>query len=266
MTLYVAVSLSAFLAALLVYRYDLYNREPWYMILLAAAAGAVAMRLVAGVELFTLGFVEGDAARAAVAATHEEAARIAVVAAVAVLFRRHFDDPMDGIVYGSVVGLGMGLEESFHLLNLAREPNVLTLPVELVRLLGHLVMGGIAGFGVGLAAMRMAGSARAVARSFALALLFHFAWDYVALASPDGITFPGNRSLVAVTIMVAGFFVYGALVLLGSRLSKEVFEPSSVRSIWGWPFKASSRGRAPSSPDRSRRSPRAGASDRGSRP
>jgi len=35
-SLYFAVCLSEFLAAVLVYRYDLYNREPWYLIVLAA--------------------------------------------------------------------------------------------------------------------------------------------------------------------------------------------------------------------------------------
>jgi RsiW-degrading membrane proteinase PrsW (M82 family) len=236
MTLPIAVALCAFLAALLVYRYDLYNREPWYALAVAVGLGALAMRLAAYLELPALGLVEAPAGRAVVAATHEELARLASVWALAFLFRRHFDDPMDGIIYGSMVGLGMGLEESFYLLNLARAPNVLTLPVELVRLLGHLVMGGIAGFGVGLAAVRTAGWRRALAVSFGLALALHFSWDFVALSSSDGATLPPLHSLAAAGIMLAGIALYGALVLLASRLSKAAFAPASVRSLWGWPF------------------------------
>jgi RsiW-degrading membrane proteinase PrsW (M82 family) len=239
MNLQVAVAFSAVLAALLVYRYDLYNREPWYLLVLAAGLGAIAMRLVAGVELVTLGYAGGPLGRAAVAATHEELARLVVVFGIAFVFRHHFDDPMDGIIYGSVVGLGMGLEESFYLLNLTRAPNVLTLPVELVRLLGHLVMGGIAGFGVGLASMRTSGWRRALGVTFGFALALHFSWDLIALASTDGASLPPFHSLLAAAVMLAGLIVYGALVLLGSRLSKDVFAPGSVRGLWGWPFKRS---------------------------
>ena len=157
MALYVTLFLSALLAVLLVYRYDLYEREPWYMILLAIVLGAVAMRLVGAVELFTLGFTETTGGLAALAAFEEELTRLAVVFGIATVFPRQFNDPMDGLVYGSIVGLGMGLEESLYLLNLPAEPNVLTLPVELVRLFGHLIMGGIAGFGVGMARTGIAG-------------------------------------------------------------------------------------------------------------
>lgn len=237
LAIYVAVALSAFLAALLVYRYDLYNREPWYMLALAAGLGAATMRLVGGVELLTLGFAEGALAQAAVAAIEEELARVAVVGAIAAVFPRQFDDPMDGIIYGSIVGLGMGLEESFYLLHLLGEPQSATFPVELVRLCGHLVMGGIGGFGIGLARMLVPGWPRALGISLAFAVALHFSWDFVALGSPELGAVPLGLSLVMAAIILAGILVYGALVLLGSRLSRDVFDPSSRRSLWGWPFR-----------------------------
>ena len=122
MALYVALGLCALLAALLVYRYDLYEREPWYMVALAIVLGAAGMRLVGTVELVSLGFVDTQVAVAALAALHEEAARLAIVIAIAFVFPRQFNDPMDGIVYGSMVGLGMALEESFFLLGLLEAP------------------------------------------------------------------------------------------------------------------------------------------------
>jgi RsiW-degrading membrane proteinase PrsW (M82 family) len=114
--LYVAVCVCALLAAVLVYRYDLYNREPWYMLALAAGLGFAVMRALAAAELWMLGFVEANAAEAAVGALVEEAARLAAVIALALTFPRHFDDPMDGILYGSITGLGMAVEESLHVL------------------------------------------------------------------------------------------------------------------------------------------------------
>jgi RsiW-degrading membrane proteinase PrsW (M82 family) len=144
---------------------------------------------------------------------------------------------MDGIIYGAIVGLGMGVEESFALLNLMVAPNVLTLPVELVRLCGHLVMGGICGFGVGIVRMRMAGWPRALGASFAIALGLHFSWDWVALASSHGSTLSVARTFFAIAIMLGGMLVFGKMVHLGSRLSREWFAPGSKRSPWGWPFR-----------------------------
>lgn len=236
MPLYIAVLLSAFLAALLVYRYDLYNRESWTMLALAAVAGAVTMHLVAGLELFTFGYFDGDAVGSAIGAFYEELTRLAVVGAIAVVFPKEFDDPMDGIIYGAIVGLGMGVEESFSLLNLMAAPNLLTLPVELVRLCGHLVMGGICGFGVGIVRMRLAGWPRALGWSFAIAFALHFGWDWVALASPDGSSLTELRTLLAIIIMLSGMLVFGMMVHLGSRLSRGLFAPGSARSLWGWPF------------------------------
>jgi RsiW-degrading membrane proteinase PrsW (M82 family) len=236
MSLYLAVALSAFLAAMLVYRYDLYNREPWPLLVLAAALGALMMYVAGALETVSLGFAETSVARAAIASAHEELARLAVVAALAVTFRRYFDDPMDGIIYGSIVGLGMGIEESFYLLKLTRSPNVLTMPVELVRLLGHLVLGGIAGFGVGMAAMKVPGWPGALVRTFAVALALHFAWDWIALASADG-ELPPGRSFLGVAVMLVGFLAYGRLVIEGARLSKVRFAKADARSLWGWPFR-----------------------------
>ena len=236
--LYAALGIFALLAILLVYRYDLYNREPWFMLLLAVALGGVTMRVVAVVEVVALQIAEGPVGLAAVAALVEELARLAVVGAVAVVFPRQFDDPMDGIVYGSLVGLGMALEESVADLRGLRDPGLLALPVELVRLFGHLVMGGIGGFGVGVARVGLGFWPRALGRTLAAAVLLHFSWDWIALSSPGGATLSPLWTVAGVTVMSAGMLFYGMLVELGSRLSKERFDPGAETSLWGWPFRA----------------------------
>ncbi|MGH9319386.1 MAG: PrsW family glutamic-type intramembrane protease [Vicinamibacteria bacterium] len=176
--------------------------------------------------------------QAAVAALHEETARLWVVFAIALLFPKQLDDPMDGIVYGSIVGLGMAVEESFHFLQLRGASDLRSFPIEIVPLLGHLVMGGIAGFGVGLGKAGISGWRRGLVISFCAALALHFSWDWVALSASDASTLSGTRSLLACAILGSGILFYGMLVVLGSRLSKAMFEPGSRRGLWGWPFTA----------------------------
>ncbi|MGH9319387.1 MAG: hypothetical protein ACRD21_02835 [Vicinamibacteria bacterium] len=62
-TLYLAVALSALVAGLRVYRYDLYNREPWYMIAIAGGFGFGVMRVVGEIELWSLGYAGSPRAR-----------------------------------------------------------------------------------------------------------------------------------------------------------------------------------------------------------
>lgn len=45
------------------------------------------------------------------AAGCEEPAKLAVVVLIAMVWRRHFNDPMDGIIYGAFAGVGAALLE-----------------------------------------------------------------------------------------------------------------------------------------------------------
>jgi len=236
MALYVVLGLCTLLAVLLVYRYDLYEREPWYMIVLAIVLGALGMRLVGAIELVSLVLVDSYVAAAALAALHEEAARVLMVIAIALVFRSQFNDPMDGIVYGSMVGLGMALEESFYLLGLLETPDVLLLPVEIVRLFGHLIMAGIAGFGIGLARTRVPGWPSQLVRCLVVAFLLHFLWDWIALETADGVSPTSLQTVASIALILFGMLFYGSLVLVGSKLSKQMFAPESAAMLWGWPF------------------------------
>ncbi len=236
MALYFVLGLCALLVALLVYRYDLYEREPWYMIVLAVVLGALAMRLVGAIELLSLVLVDSHVAVAALAALHEEAARLVVVIAIAFVFPRQFNDPMDGIVYGSMVGLGMALEESFYILGLLEAPDVALLPVELVRILGHLVMAGIVGFAIGLARTRVPGWPSQLVRCLVAAFLLHFLWDWIALDAADAVSLSFLQTVASIALMLFGMLFYGSLVLAGSKLSKQMFAPESAAMLWGWPF------------------------------
>jgi len=242
MLLYASLAACALLAALLIYRYDLYDKEPPLLLLLAFALGAAAMWLIGHIEDATLSLTgtlrREPAVIALVAATHEEAIRLLVVFALALFFRRRFNDPMDGLIYGSIIGLGMAVEESRFFMNLWRTPEGLLPPTELVRLCGHLVMGGMTCYGVGLIMTPVTRRWPAIfAATVAASLAIHFLWDFNAFAAHR--TGDDNliHNLAAAALMFAGLVLYGFLVMKSSGRSRRHFAPTSHRSLWGWPFK-----------------------------
>ncbi len=240
MVLYLTLAVCALLLLQLIIRYDLYDREPWWLLLLTAGAGAGVMMglgLLEDQTLWLLGYRDGDHALiSAVAATHEEFARLLLVGLLAWIAPRWFNDPMDGLIYGSVVGLGMAVNEAVFYLKLNGVADGLIPPSEIVRLFGHLVMGGITGFGVGMLRMRIAHWRRALVGCLVFSLVMHFLWDWNAFHdNAEGEAY-GLRNAAAACIMAGGVLFYGALVLRGSDLSHEVFAPRSKRSIWDLPF------------------------------
>lgn len=254
MLVYLVVLACAVGLGLLVYRYDLYEKEPWYLLLLAMALGYGAFWVLGYVEDFSnqrLGFYgAGDhtAGQAAVAASHEELAKLLVVVLIAVVFRREFNDPMDGLIYGAFTGLGMALEESVFYLRLSlssplAEPAVDLAGREVARLMLHLLMGGITGFGVGMFVerARLRYWLLMAAGWFAASLLLHFLWDYLcgipAVTQSVGTVDPYAEVFqrgMAVLLMLVAMGAFGISVVLGSRLSRERFAPDSEKRVWRW--------------------------------
>ncbi len=245
MLLYVTLALCALLAGLLVYRYDMYDREPWYMMVTAIVVGAAAMWGLGYLEDRSISFLRDvepvwsavpiHVSLSLVAATHEELAKLLVVIGFAILARRHFNDPLDGIIYGSVVGLGMAIEESLQYLSdwKATDPLPAT---EVLRLLGHLIMGGITGFGIGMLRMRIPRAVRTLLGCLLVSTALHFFWDWISLSAAQSSVMPWWQRLSAIALMLWGCLFYGVLVITGSRWSSEVFSPRRRLSLWGWPF------------------------------
>lgn len=239
MLLYGALAACATLAALLVYRYDLYEREPWYVLALMAAAGFGAMHVAGWTETWTLDRVRGEPSHALiaiVAATQEEGLRLIAVIVLALVARRQVNDPIDGLIYGSVFGLGMAVAESLdHMRYLPEKPSLLP-PSELVRLLGHLVLGGITCFGVGLARLGVRRWPWALLGCAALATTWHFLWDWIAFSAWEAGVMTHWQTAGGIALMLSGLLLYGALVVAGSSRSRSMLAPESARTVWGWPF------------------------------
>jgi RsiW-degrading membrane proteinase PrsW (M82 family) len=235
--LYSSLAFCALGVGLAVTRYDLYVREPWYMLLAATAMGAVAMLSAYGFEIAIIR-IAGRLGRpidmptlAAVAGVTEELAKFFTVIVIAVAAKRHFGEPMDGLVYGSFVGLGAAIEESVWLLRQLPETAYLP-PQEPVRLVGHLVMGGIGAFGLGLVAIRSRWAWVAVPGALAAAIILHTAWDIVAFQNTGMklariTTWQGGLPIV---LMLVGMITYRRLVYIGGRLMRAHLNVCDVKS------------------------------------
>jgi RsiW-degrading membrane proteinase PrsW (M82 family) len=234
--LYLTLGLCALGAATLVYRYDLYDREPKAAVAAAMGLGALAMALAGQVEAAIFGAFAGagPVGLAAVASGVEETLKLLVVGLMALAARRVFNDPMDGLIYGSMAGLGAALEEGTAVLRSAglQAWTVAWLPPEeLVRLCGHLVFGGVGGFGVGRARLRQPGWPWALAGGFVAALSLHFGWDWIALRRESMVAGAQPEVFLAAGLMLAGLVLYGRLVVVASSWSQRLFSPGVVRRL-----------------------------------
>jgi RsiW-degrading membrane proteinase PrsW (M82 family) len=252
MLVYLAVLGCGVLLGLTVYRYDLYEKEPWYLLLFAVLLGYCIFWGLGFVEDFSnarLGFyqagVDHTAGQAAVAASHEELAKLLAVVLMALLFRKDFNDPMDGLIYGAFAALGMAVEESFYLLRLSFrgapvEAGIDIIGREVVRLVLHILMGGISGFGVGLVVER----ARLrywyvmLAAFLAASVTIHFLWDWLcgipAASGEPSLEAEVFQRGIAVILTLAAMGIFGLAVMIGSRLSRARFAPDSDKKVWGW--------------------------------
>ncbi len=227
--LYATLAACAIVVALIVARYDLHEREPAHMLALAAVLGAVLMFLSGRGQGVVIAWLHGrghaitNGEMALLAGATEEAAKLLVVAVIALASRRHFNEPIDGLIYGSFAGLGAALEESVAVLSLG--PATALLPMqEPIRLAGHLVMGGIGGFGFGLVVLRSRWVAAGIAVCLLGAIVLHTLWDVIAFDAADA--FRATRRVRpwhtggAIAVMLGGMVAYRNLVGAAVRLAK----------------------------------------------
>ena len=242
MLVYSIVLLCAYALALIVYRYDMYNKEPWGILLVVVVlgmAGAFGIGFAEDAAIESLKAHESSGTQAAIAAIFEETVKLLIVIAVVIVFHKHFDDPIDGLIYGAFAGLGFAMEESRFYLGLSQPTSSLAVQTgpEAVRLILHVLMGGLGGFGVGLARFpkRMPLWPIVLPVGFAAAVVIHFFWDFWCGLPGDEIS-EAFRRFAAVGLMLTATGLFGVAVKMGVRRSRAVIAPRSKKRLWGWPF------------------------------
>jgi RsiW-degrading membrane proteinase PrsW (M82 family) len=194
---------------LFVYRLDLFEREPMTMVGAAFAWGglvATSLALSGNQALFDLASKLGSpelAGRwgpALAAPPVEETLKVLGVVVLVLIARDQFDTPLDGMVYGALVGLGFQVVENFiycmNAIELAGGDREVV-PVlgifvvrSLVGLWSHAAYTAIAGYGVGYFATRrdrsLAARTGAALLAFAVAYAAHFVWNSPLLTEAFG--------------------------------------------------------------------------------
>ena len=153
---------------------------------------------------------------------------------IAVGFRRHFNDPLDGLVYGTLGGLGMAMEESLLYIGLSADKDALLLGAEVVRLFAHSLMGGLLGFAVGLT-LRPPRCPRGSPQRrrkvvlpltcVAVALVVHFCWNYIAYRPHVAAAMRGVLMLLMLSLMI----VWGATVAYAMNLTRRFLRADAGR-------------------------------------
>lgn len=234
--LYGTLALCTVVVVLLIYRYDLYDKEPWYMALLAMLLGAGVMWTMGPIGGYTIAHM-GDfgytpTGIAIVAGVQEELGKLAVVLFIAIVFRGVFNDPLDGLIYGSLAGLGAAVEESVGVLTRADAHGVLP-GAEFVRLVGHSIMGGITGYGVGMWVIKHPRRVRIFWTCLGVSILLHTLWDVVAGTQTQAASM---HSLAGAMLMLIGLVIFGRLTVIGAEYSRLHFNKEHHHRFFGWPF------------------------------
>ncbi|MCH2210356.1 MAG: PrsW family glutamic-type intramembrane protease [Fuerstiella sp.] len=238
MLVFFMVLVAAIVLGSIVYRYDLYNKEPWYLLLMTTGLGMLTgygSGLIEDQLIQAWNIYDQPMEMAWLAGIVEELAKVLVVVAVAFVCRSKFDDPQDGQIYGAFAGLGAAIIESRVYLTLGT-PELATVGTEFARLLLHLLLGGIGGYGIGLARFRIRGWAWKLPVSVTVAVVLHSAWDWACgLPAQLGEITMGPR-YIAVGLMLTTLLLFGLMTHLGTQHAAAALKPRRLRTLFGWPF------------------------------
>jgi protease PrsW len=231
---------------LVVRRLDRNEKEPWRLVLVATAWGAiVSTSLVVWAEalwdlLFTSNLVPGPAADASTAYSaglFEELAKGTAVVLLYLVMRDEFDDVVDGIVYGAAVGFGFNFMESIGYMThlyavLAPDGAGLAGAIgqwywrQVIGLFfGHATYTALIGAGLGIARQlpRLRQRLLVITCGFLAAIAAHFAWD-----AWEAFVLIGAKTALAQLVLaharylfMVGPFVAVLLVLLAMGLQLE---------------------------------------------
>jgi len=169
--------------------------EPIWLLVLAFAWGAVVATTISGVVNDTAGSLfsvavgpelAGYLAASLSAPVAEETTKAMALFVLVVAFRHHFDNVLDGIVYGAFIGLGFAwFENIFYYVRFGADEGVIGM-IKLAWVRGflngiasHAAYTGLVGLGVGVWRVMRSGVVRWFVPPFMLgvAMVAHFMWN-----------------------------------------------------------------------------------------
>lgn len=227
-------------------RLDRNEKEPWRLVLVATAWGAIVSTSLAfwgetlWDVLFTSNLLPGPAADASTAYSagiFEELAKGVAVLLLYLVMRDEFDDVVDGIVYGAAVGFGFNFMESIGWMThyyavYASEGTGAAQAIAmwywrqvLGLFFGHAAYTALIGAGIGIARQlpRLRQRVLVIVCGFLAAIAAHFAWDAWQALALEGVQDPLTLALLAHAryLFLVGPFVAVLLVLLAMGLQLE---------------------------------------------
>ncbi|MDQ6877088.1 MAG: PrsW family intramembrane metalloprotease [Candidatus Dormibacteraeota bacterium] len=225
-------------------RLDRNEKEPWRLVLVASAWGAIVATsmVIWGESLWSAVadriLVPGpglDASSAFSAGLLEELAKGTAVLLLFLVMRNEFDDVVDGIVYGAAVGLGFNFMESIaYMTNFYAifQPDGVGAYAAgfqwyarqvLGLFFGHATYTALIGAGIGIA-RQMPGRRQkviAIASGFLIAIAAHFSWDaWLAFFPIEGSAL-GLIEIHLRTLIMTGPFTAAVIALLLAGLQFE---------------------------------------------
>ncbi|PRB08403.1 PrsW family intramembrane metalloprotease [Microbacterium sp. MYb64] len=219
---------------------DRWEPEPKSLVAFAIAWGAIAsvgLALVVDLLLtLLLGQRNDDLTAVLQAPLVEETAKGLGVFLIFLMARRSFDGPIDGVVYGALVGAGFAFTENIQYFAVslieggAPDLTVTFVLRGLMSPFAHAMFTSVTGFAIGLAARRGASAARALgfgAVGLLGAMALHALWN--------GSSMIGNFFVLYIVLQVplfVGFIV--VIILLRKEESRLTYARLSDYATAGW--------------------------------
>lgn len=179
----------------LIYWFDRYEKEPWWLLTATFFWGAIPSILFAyffntllSAPIYWLtGETLGETISASlIAPVVEESIKGLAVLAILLIWRNELDSPLDGIIYGAMVGLGFALVENvFYFMSVYQEGGLEAWGMNvfvrsIVFGLNHALFSSMTGLGIALARMatRPVVKAAALLGGWSTAVFLHFLHNF----------------------------------------------------------------------------------------
>ncbi|MFK7789788.1 MAG: PrsW family glutamic-type intramembrane protease [Phycisphaeraceae bacterium] len=239
---YLVLSLGGLLFGAMVYRSDGREREPWWMLVGAAVAGLLLIagafgldRVIQAVLIDAGPELSLRLTKSLTSAPLQTAAKLAVPLFILLIIRKYFNDPMEGLIYGSLAGLGAAFGESVWYGLIASMPEPATVlhaqGPSAIRFMLHTVWGGIAGYALGLVVMKKP-CRWVLLQNVGLVLALQVLWDVFLGFAPDGPE-TGWQRIVTAVVLGTSIIWYGLLTVQANKWSRSLHPPTSKQRLVG---------------------------------